>query len=149
MHEVPFINITTRAHCDQENLQRTILFLATTFNLKSPMFQIKKKLYETHLIVLTLIGEFDQKVKQEFLHEIQSAQEVTPQQIFVNLVNVSYIDCTALGSLVLAHTSSVQLQIEFLLIMSQGHIQQALELAELEKVIPVLYSDPHQDFPLK
>ena len=113
------------------------------------MFQIKKKLYETDLIVLTLTGEFEQNVKQEFLHEIQSAQRVTPQQIFVNLVNVSSIDCTALGSLVLAHTSSIQLQIEFLLIMAQGHIQQTLELAGLQKVIPVIYSDPHQDFPFK
>ncbi len=113
------------------------------------MFQIKKKLYETHLIVLTLIGEFDQKVKQEFLHEIQNAQRVTPQQIFVNLVNLSSIDCTALGSLVLAHTSSIQLQIDFVLIMSQGHIQQTLELAGIEKVIPVIFSDPHRGFPLK
>ncbi len=116
---------------------------------KGPMFQIKKKLYDTHLIVLTLIGDFDKKVKQAFLDEIQNAQGVTPQQIFVNLVNVSSIDCTALGSLVLAHTSSIRLQIEFLLIISQGHIQQTIELAGIEKVIPVIFSAPHQEFPLK
>ena len=147
MHEVPFLKITTRAHCEQENSQSTISFLATTFNLKGLMFQIKKKFHDTHLVVLYLIGEFDQTVKQNFLHEIQSAQRVTPRQIFVNLVNVSCIDCTALGSLVLAHTSSIQLQIELLLIMAQGHIQQTLELAGIQKVIPVIFSDPHHDFP--
>ena len=113
------------------------------------MFQILKKFYDPHLIVFTLIGEFSQNVKQEFLQEIKSAQCAAPQQIFVNLVKVSSIDCVALGSLASAYTSSIQLQIEFLLIVSQGHIQDVLELAGMEKVIPVICRDSHNDFPLK
>ena len=31
--------------------------------------------------------------------------------------------------------------------VAQGHIQQTLELAGIQKVIPVIFSDPHHDFP--
>ncbi len=113
------------------------------------MFQIKKYDYDPNLIVFILIGEFAKKRKLEFLKEIENAQRETPQQIFVNLAQVTSIDCMALGSLLLAHRRSKQFQIEFALIVSQGSVKQALEFAGIDNVIPMIVCNPHNDFPLK
>ena len=117
--------------------------------MKSPRFQLRQSVYEGHLIVITLIGDFNQNAVQEFHSEIKRAQSQNPQQIYIDLVKVSSIDCAAVGALASAYSSSRQLQIELMLVVTEGAVLTTLEMAGIKSIVPIIYSNLHEVFPLK
>ncbi len=112
------------------------------------MFEINKFVYKDLSIELSLIGRLDRNAKQDFQKEIQKSQCMRPQKIYINLVEVSSIDCVGVGMLASAHTSSRQLQIAIVLIVTKGHVLQTLEIAGIKRILPVIYGDHHNNFPL-
>ncbi len=91
--------------------------------------------------VLILSGKLDFMVRQDFQAAIKDAHTEETQHIILDLTNISFIDCAAIGILVRAKHEFAQAQITLSLIAAPGRVLtvlQTMNLGEMLSIVPTM-----------
>jgi len=88
-------------------------------------------------MVVTLEGRFDFGVRKDFKQTIDRLQTQGYRHIVLNLEQVSFVDSSALGLLVIAHQNLKLKAARLSLVKPQSYVKQVLDLANVPKMIPV------------
>lgn len=87
-------------------------------------------------VVVYLSGRFDFGARKTFKDAMNEAmKEDLP--IILDFKQVSFVDSSALGLLVIAHQTLKGKKIPFSLVNPQTYVQQVLDLANVAKMIPI------------
>lgn len=87
-------------------------------------------------VVIHLAGRFDFGAKKMFKDGLDEAmKEGLP--IVLDFGQVSFVDSSALGLLVIAHQTLKSRKIPFSLVNPQTYVRQVLDLANVAKMIPI------------
>jgi anti-anti-sigma factor len=87
-------------------------------------------------VVLHLAGRFDFGARKTFKDAMDEAlKEEMP--IVLDFRQVSFVDSSALGLLVIAHQTLKSKKIHLSLVNPQAYVQQVLDLANVAKMIPI------------
>ncbi len=87
-------------------------------------------------VVLHLEGRFDFGARKTFKEAMdQAVQEGIP--VALDLGQVSFVDSSALGLLVISHQNLKNKKIDFCLANPQTYVRQVLDLANVAKMIPI------------
>ncbi|GJL67371.1 MAG: STAS domain-containing protein [Nitrospirales bacterium] len=87
-------------------------------------------------VVIHLAGRFDFGAKKTFKDSLDEAmKEGSP--IVLDFGQVSFVDSSALGLLVIAHQTLKSRKIPFSLVNPQTYVRQVLDLANVAKMIPI------------
>ncbi len=87
-------------------------------------------------VVMHLAGRFDFGAKKTFKDSLDEAmKEGVP--IVLDFGQVSFVDSSALGLLVIAHQTLKSRKISFSLVNPQTYVRQVLDLANVAKMIPI------------
>ncbi len=92
-------------------------------------------------IVLILSGKLDFMVRQDLQAAIKDAQTEETQHVILDLTNVSFIDCAAIGILVRAKHEFAQAKITLSLIAAPGRVftvLQTMNLGEMLSIVPTM-----------
>ncbi|WNM62793.1 STAS domain-containing protein [Candidatus Nitrospira neomarina] len=89
-----------------------------------------------NVVVVHLAGRFDFGARKTFKDGLGEAmKEELP--IVLNFGEVSFVDSSALGILVIAHQTLKSKKIPFSLVNPQPYVRQVLDLANVAKMIPI------------
>ncbi|MGP0595096.1 STAS domain-containing protein [Nitrospira sp. T9] len=89
-----------------------------------------------NVVVVHLSGRFDFGVRKIFKDSLGEAmKEELP--IVLNFGEVSFVDSSALGILVIAHQTLKSKKIPLSLVNPQPYVRQVLDLANVAKMIPI------------
>ncbi len=99
--------------------------------------EITKKLESPEKIVLTVSGKLDFTARKAFQTAIKEAQTEHTQQIILDLTNVSFVDCSALGIFIRANQTLAQENIALSILAAPGRALHTLQITHLDKMIPV------------
>ncbi len=86
--------------------------------------------------IVHLDGRFDFGARKGFKEAMDKAVEVQ-KQIVLDLEKVTFVDSSALGLLVICHQNLKNKKIPFYLMNPQTYVKQVLDLANIEKMIPI------------
>lgn len=87
-------------------------------------------------VVLQLAGRFDFGARKIFKDSLDGAmKEELP--IVLDFGQVTFVDSSALGILVIAHQTLKSKKISFSLVNPQPYVRQVLDLANVAKMIPI------------
>jgi HptB-dependent secretion and biofilm anti anti-sigma factor len=87
-------------------------------------------------VILHVEGRFDFGARKEFKAAMdQASHEGVP--IVLDLGQVSFVDSSALGLLVISHQNLKNKKIPFCLVNPQTYVRQVLELANIAKMISI------------
>ena len=87
-------------------------------------------------VVVHLAGRFDFGARKTFKDSLDEAiKEELP--IVLDFGQVSFVDSSALGLLVIAHQTLKSRKIPFCLVNPQTYVRQVLDLANVAKMIPI------------
>ncbi len=90
----------------------------------------------TETVILHMDGRFDFGARKTFKVAMDEAvNERMP--IILDLGQVSFVDSSALGLLVIAHQNLKNKKIPFSLLNPQTYVRQVLDLANVAKMIPI------------
>ena len=104
---------------------------------KKGHMEVTKKMPSPGEIVLALSGRLDFTVRKTFQSAIKEAQTEETRQIVLDLTNVSFVDCSALGIFIRAYQTLAQQQIALSIMASPGRVLDTLQTTHLDKMIPV------------
>ncbi len=93
-------------------------------------------------LVLTLTGRMDFHARHSFHQAIADAKGSTPQQIYLNLSDVPFIDSAGLGLLMLARNTLGEANIALSLQVTDGYVRDVLTLTHLDQKIPITVIKP-------
>lgn len=85
--------------------------------------------------ILHLEGRFDFGARKAFKEAVDSAVEAG-NSVVLDLENVTFVDSSALGLLVISHQNLKNKKISFYLLNPQTYVKQVLDLANIGKMIP-------------
>ena len=91
--------------------------------------------------ILILSGQLDFMVRKDFQAAIKNTQTEETQQVVLDLTNVSFIDCAAVGILVRAKHELAQAKITLSLIAAPGRVLtvlQTMNLGEMLAIVPTM-----------
>lgn len=87
-------------------------------------------------VILHMDGRFDFGARKNFKDAMdQAIKEGSP--IVLDLGQVSFVDSSALGLLVISHQNLKNRKIPFFLVNPQTYVRQVLDLANVAKMIPI------------
>jgi anti-anti-sigma factor len=87
-------------------------------------------------VILRMDGRFDFGARKAFKDAMdQAIKEGRP--IVLDLGQVSFVDSSALGLLVISHQNLKNRKIPFCLVNPQTYVRQVLDLANVAKMIPI------------
>ncbi|PJA78569.1 MAG: anti-anti-sigma factor [Nitrospirae bacterium CG_4_9_14_3_um_filter_51_5] len=87
-------------------------------------------------VIVHLAGRFDFGARKTFKDSMdQAMKEAMP--IVLDFGQVSFVDSSALGLLVIAHQTLKSRKIPFFLLNPQTYVKQVLDLANVAKMIPI------------
>lgn len=87
-------------------------------------------------VILHMDGRFDFGSRKTFKDAMdQACKEGMP--VVLNLGQVSFVDSSALGLLVISHQNLKSKKIPFSLLNPQTYVRQVLDLANVAKIIPI------------
>lgn len=87
---------------------------------------------------LILSGQLDFMVRKDFQAALQNAQAKGTQHVILDLTQVSFVDCAALGILVRAKQKLVKAQITLSILTSPGRVFDILQIMNLDKILSVI-----------
>ena len=87
-------------------------------------------------VVVHLEGRFDFGARKTFKDAMDEAMK-EDMPIVLDFGQVSFVDSSALGLLVIAHQTLKSRKIPFSLVNPQTYVQQVLDLANVAKMIPI------------
>jgi len=85
-------------------------------------------------------GRLDFNTRKEILNAIKSALASGSRHIVFNLKDVTFIDSSGLGILLLASKDCDQSKVCFSLCASEGYVKDVLALGRIQKQIPIFDS---------
>ena len=88
-------------------------------------------------ITLSITGQLDFMVRKDFQVAIQESQAEGPTHLILDLSQVSFIDCAAVGILVRAKQDLSDAQITLSLRTAPGRVFDVLKLLNVDKMLPV------------
>jgi anti-anti-sigma factor len=107
-------------------------FLAENMEGRMNVTQEKKM----EAVILRMDGRFDFGARKAFKDAMdQAIKEGRP--IVLDLGQVSFVDSSALGLLVISHQNLKNRKIPFCLVNPQTYVRQVLDLANVAKMIPI------------
>ena len=87
--------------------------------------------------IIAFSGKLDFTARKTFQGAIQKARVEGTHHIILDLTDVTFIDCSALGILAQAKEDLAQAQATLSLMAAPGRILNVLRLSNLDKMIPV------------
>ena len=87
--------------------------------------------------LVTVVGEVDVSNAGELREAVDSALEVAPAEVSVDLAEVSYIDSTGIGVLVGAATRAQEAGVAFSVAHPQTNVKRVLGLLGVERQLNV------------
>lgn len=88
-------------------------------------------------ITLIITGQLDFMVRKDFQAAIQEALTTEPTHLILNLSQVSFIDCAAVGILVGAKQDPANAQITLSLRTAPGRVSDVLKFLNVDKIFSV------------
>ncbi len=90
--------------------------------------------------ILKFWGRFHvrEKERQQFFEAFQQAQSKNKQEIIIDLREVTFIDSSAIGLLMVAHTRCQTTAVALKLCISEGNVKLTLDYLDIPTLIPVL-----------
>ena len=86
---------------------------------------------------LILSGRLDFMVRTDFLAALQDAKNAGIQHLILDLTQISFIDCAALGILVRAKQELSEAHITLSLLTAPGRVLNVLQTTNLDKILPI------------
>jgi anti-anti-sigma factor len=87
-------------------------------------------------VIIHMAGRFDFDSRKTFKEAMdQAIKEGMP--VILDLGQISFVDSSALGLLVIAHQNFKNKKILFCLVNPQTYVRQVLDLANIAKMIPI------------
>ena len=93
------------------------------------------------IVVLTLKGEFDSFVTNAFSHEIQKVQDGGTHRIVLNMRLVTFINSTALGSMIKARKACRATHGDVVVSQASAEVSEAMESLGLDRLFSVFEAD--------
>ncbi len=87
--------------------------------------------------VLDINGRFDFAARREFKEAMDRLQQAGCRHVVLNIEQVSFVDSSALGLLVVAHQNLKLKEGRISLVNPQSYVRQILDLANVPRMIPV------------
>ena len=87
---------------------------------------------------LKCIGRLTMKERQEFNKAIEEAKADNPQELMIDLREVSFVDSCAIGMLIVASKKLQTASIPLTLCCQEGQIKDTLDLMNVGKIIPIV-----------
>jgi anti-anti-sigma factor len=87
--------------------------------------------------VLEINGRFDFAARREFKEAMDRLQQAGCRHVILNIEQVSFVDSSALGLLVVAHQNLKLKEGRISLVNPQSYVRQILDLANVPRMIPV------------
>jgi len=84
-----------------------------------------------------LEGRFDQSARQEYKWRVDLALNAGYRYIIIDMTDVSFIDSSALGWLVLSQRRFQRIRGQLSIVVRDGFVRDILELTEISEWIPV------------
>jgi anti-anti-sigma factor len=88
--------------------------------------------------IVAFSGKLDFTARKTFQGAIQEARVEGTHHIILDLTDVTFIDCSALGILVQAKEVLAQAQVTLSLMATPGRVLNVLRLSNLDKMIPII-----------
>lgn len=89
-------------------------------------------------MVLRLTGRFEFSVHREFREAIDRAMQVEGiEEIVIDLMDVDYVDSSALGMLLMVRERAGAAKLGLRLVNPRGMVRQALDIAHFEKLFTI------------
>jgi len=100
--------------------------------------KIEQTITECEDLVLELHGEFDAQGSAEIRSELEAvAVEVKPENVFLDLQNVVFIDSSGVGAIVFLYKRLKENSRKLQITGAHGQPRELLELLRVHKAIPV------------
>jgi anti-sigma B factor antagonist len=96
--------------------------------------------------ILQLSGELDLSTKKEFEAGLSTIASRKPQEVIVDLREVSFVDSTGLRLILEAWNQCRRTNVDFAVVLGDGHIRSAFRMAGLEQAIPVIEGIPSAEY---
>lgn len=107
--------------------------------------QVKQIITDCEDLVLELHGEFDALGSAEIRHELETvALQDSPEIVFLDLKNVSFIDSSGVGAIVFLYKRLKEKARDLKIVGAHGQPRELLELLRIHKAIPVTMATPEQ-----
>ncbi len=100
--------------------------------------EFTKKQTKPGEIVLILSGQLDFMVRKDFQAAIQDAQIEATQHVIMDLTDVSFIDCAAVGILVRTKHELAKAEIRLSLISAPGRVFDVLQAMNLDQILSMV-----------
>lgn len=98
---------------------------------------ISERQINQDIVVETLVGRFDQNAQHDFQWRMDLAINAGYRHVILNVTEVSFIDSSALGWLVLSQRRFKRIRGNLSIIARQGFVREILELTEIAEWIPI------------
>ncbi len=99
--------------------------------------EINKTQTKPEETVLSLSGRLDFMVRKELQSALQNTQAEGAKYVLLDLTEVSFIDCAALGILVQTKQELADAQITLSLIAVPGRVLDVLHTMNIDKMMPI------------
>jgi len=86
---------------------------------------------------LTLSGRLDIQARTPFQKAFKQAHASNPHHLIFNLAQVSFIDSSSIGALILAHRACLSTGTRLSLIVPPGIVLNTLQLMKIGDMIPI------------
>ena len=99
--------------------------------------QVTKRHVSPNEIHLVLEGQLNFQVRKELGGALQEAQAEEMTSLLLNLEQVTFIDCAAVGLFLIAHENMAEVGKALLLVVSPGRVLDILQDMGVSKLIPI------------
>jgi len=102
---------------------------------------IAEHIINQDVIIEKFVGRFDQNARQDFKWRIDLAIQNGYRSVILNMTDVSFIDSSALGWLVLSQRRFQRLHGKLSIVVHQGFVRDILELTDISEWIPLFSTE--------
>ena len=104
--------------------------------------KIERIITECKDLIIKLDGEFDALGSAEIRLELEKlAHQSSPEYVFLDLQNVSFIDSSGVGAIVFLYKRLKENQRKLRITGAHGQPRELLELLRIHKAIPVVFGN--------
>ena len=89
------------------------------------------------VVILSLSGKFVFDSRKVFPQALREAKKKTPRKIVLNMEGLTFIDSAGLGLLAIGFEQTKLVHIALCLVNPVGAVRQIIDLAQLQRIIPV------------
>ena len=87
-------------------------------------------------VILSLSGRFDFSSRKDYQLAVDKAEKTKPSRIVLDMMNLIFVDSSAIGLLRNSHTALKVAGIQLCLAHAQGSVKSVLDLFKMESIIP-------------